>query len=242
MRLLVNALACLASFTSFGQVLDYDGNNDGCVDGDDLLNFLTEYGQCIENQAFECGDIIIHYGDTYETIEINGQCWFKENLRYLPTVMGASNASTDEPRYYVYGYQGNLISEAMETDEYQTYGALYNYPAVISSTIALCPSGWHIPSNVEWIELSDNLGGNLVSGHKLKDNIVWNGSNESGFTAIPAGYKNINIFTGIGDVTYFWHSTPDGPNGTNTILGNSAETLISSTYQGHGMSVRCIKD
>jgi uncharacterized protein (TIGR02145 family) len=243
MKNLIIVLCCLLSLSVAGQDdLNYDGNNDGCVNYEDVLNILTEYGQCEDTSIFECGDSLLHYNDYYATVEINGRCWFQENLRYLPTVMPVSNSSTDEVAYFVHGYNGNLIAEAMETAEYYTYGTLYNYPAVISTSIILCPTNWHVPTNDEWVELSESLGGNLVSGHKLKDNIEWNGSNESGFTALPGGFKTTNIFLGLGENTYFWHSTAEGWYGTSTILGSSAGSNLTTGFPSDGMYVRCIQD
>jgi uncharacterized protein (TIGR02145 family) len=218
-----------------------DSNLDGCTDLNDLMDLLGAYGDCAVAE-FTCGDPLEYQGYDYETVQIGDQCWFAENLRYLPTVMPASSVY-NEPRYYVYGYQGNLIEDAMETSEYNTYGTLYNYPAVISTSIILCPNNWHVPTNEEWVELSEGLGGDLVSGHKLKDNIEWNGSNESGFTALPGGYKNNALFLGLEEYTYFWHSTSNSSAfGNNTILGSSAGANITSTFSGHGMYVRCIQD
>ena len=65
-RLFITALACLISVSMFGQLLDYDGNGDGCVNVDDMLGLLIEYGQCLgEQEEFMCGDNINHEGYNY---------------------------------------------------------------------------------------------------------------------------------------------------------------------------------
>ena len=58
--------------------------------------------------------------------------------------------------YYVYGYEGSTVSEAQATSNYETYGVLYNWPAVM--TEGICPSGWHIPSDGEWQTMEISLG------------------------------------------------------------------------------------
>ena len=122
-RLLLIAL--VAQSTSFGQVLDYDGNDDGCVNVDDMLGLLIEYGQCSEEQEeFMCGDNINHEGYNYSTVQIGDQCWFSENCRYLPLVSPSSEGSETSPYYYVYGYEGTDVAAAQTTDNYETYGVL----------------------------------------------------------------------------------------------------------------------
>ncbi len=107
-------------------------------------------------------------GSVYNTVRIGDKCWLKENLRYLPEVSPSSAGSETEPHYYVYDYQGTDVSEAMATDNYQSYGVLYNWPAVMngeensSSTNpnevqGICPAGWHLPGDEEWTELVDYL-------------------------------------------------------------------------------------
>jgi uncharacterized protein (TIGR02145 family) len=104
-------------------------------------------------------------GNTYGTVQIGGQCWLGENLRYLPSVSPISqrsplrpwssveNRSRTRPYYYVYGYHGRRVSEAKATANYSNYGVLYNWPAAL----AACPRGWHLPSDAEWTQLVDYL-------------------------------------------------------------------------------------
>ena len=90
-----------------------------------------------------CGDAITHEGYDYSTVLIGDQCWFSENCRYLPEVSPSSEGSETEPYYYVYDYEGTDVAAAIATANYETYGVLYNWPAVM--TEGICPSGWHIP-------------------------------------------------------------------------------------------------
>jgi hypothetical protein len=79
MKNLLLILLFLPSSTSFGQVLDYDGNDDGCVNIDDALGLLMEFGQCLDVEVFVCGETIEHQDYDYSTVQIGEQCWFSEN-------------------------------------------------------------------------------------------------------------------------------------------------------------------
>jgi len=129
------------------------------------------------------------------------------------------------------------------------YGKLYNWYAVNDSR-GLAPSGWHIPTNNEWSSLSTYLGGNSVSGGKLKETGTshWsapntNATNESGFTALGAGYRYLQ-YAHLGDVGAFWTSTQaDAQTAYEWQILYNAGT-ISNNPQGKalGFSVRCLKD
>ena len=244
-----------------------DINNDGCVQLNDLLDLLSAYGDCgAEETPWLCGDPLEYQGYDYETVQIGEQCWFAENLRYLPEVAPVELGSEDDglPHSYVYGYEGYSPATAALTSNYSTFGALYNHHAVESWM--LCPSGWHVPSDDEFVNLSNSLGGFLVAGGKMKSSgeleegsgywIAPNSgaSNSSGFNALPAGERfstgggdNVG-WAGLNEQTRFWTSSvPDNApddEGLFRSLWYASEAL--SQQNGYpksvGMSIRCIKD
>jgi len=259
-RLLLIAL--LTSFTSFGQVLNYDGNDDGCVDVNDMLGLLIEYGQCLDEQEeFMCGDNINHEGYNYSTVQIGDQCWFSENCRYLPVVSPSIEANSTDPYYYVYGYEGTDVEEAKSTDNYAIYGVLYNWPAVM--TEGVCPSGWHIPTDLEWqtMEMALGLSASEASstgwrgtdqGSQMKSTTGWdntvfgggNGSNSSGFNGLPGGLSSTGGFTSSGLSGYWWSSSA-----SNDIaawvrrLENSLDGVLRyDNGRYYGFPARCIRD
>ncbi|MBT7092142.1 MAG: hypothetical protein HN936_02780, partial [Bacteroidetes bacterium] len=191
-------------------------------------------------------------GRTYEVVKIDEQIWMAENLAYLPTIDSANRGA-----YFVYGYNGAIIEEAKATDNYKTYGVLYKGR---SSTIS-CPNDWHLPSDEDWIQLESSLGMNesdhnsegwRISGNvgrKLKSRDGWknggNGSNSSGFNALPGGYHF--LYGGdfdVGAVTYYWTSTPKGSSYSwKRLLYYSNPGIDRSDADNYlGFSVRCIKD
>ena len=107
----------------------------------------------------------------YNTIKIGDQVWMAENLRYLPSVVGSATGSRTEPYFYVYDYDGTDVEAARTSENYQTYGVLYNWPAAAmneassssknpSGVQGVCPDGWHLPSDAEWTELENYLADN----------------------------------------------------------------------------------
>ena len=85
-------------------------------------------------------------------------------MRYLPSVNYLSDASVADERYYVYGYDGIDVFEAMGNPNYSEYGVLYNWKAAQTA----CPAGWHLPSDAEWSQLEVYLQNN---GYNFDDYI-----------------------------------------------------------------------
>ena len=176
-----------------------DGNNSTCLDecgvpNGDNSTCLDECGvpngdnsTCVTS----CGNDIGHEGYDYSTVQIGNQCWFSENCRYLPAVSDSYTGSDTDPHYYVHGYEGSNVSDAVLHPNYSTYGVLYNHASAMVGDV--CPSGWVVPSKDDFDELSDFLGGITVAGEHLKSQSGWtsngNGTNSSGFTGLPGGYR-----------------------------------------------------
>ncbi len=194
-----------------------------------------------ETQPTNCGDLVSHDGYDYTTVQIGEQCWFAENCRYLPVVSPSSEASETEPYYYVYGYEGSTVAEAQATDKYETYGVLYNWPAVM--TEGICPSGWHIPSDGEFTQLSDFLGGESVAGGKMKDNIQWNGTNSSVWTGLPGGFRYSGGFSNYGGDGSWWSASESASYAWVRILYDFIDLVHRYHHNRlNGFSARCVRD
>src|SRR5690554_2331513 len=202
-------------------------------------------------------------GNVYKIITIGDQVWMAENLAYLPSVNMVADGSEDAAGsyYYVYGYDGTNVADAKATDNYATYGVLYNWTAAMdgeaSSTTnpsgiqGVCPAGWHLPSDAEWTELTDYLGGTSVAGGKLKETGTthWaspntGATNETCFTALPGGGRyNYGAFDDIGYFGFWWSATED--NATSAWFRFMSRDF-SNVYRGSGkevgFSVRCVRD
>ncbi|MDA3912209.1 MAG: FISUMP domain-containing protein [Bacteroidales bacterium] len=200
----------------------------------------------------------------YQTIIIGGQEWMAENLAYLPSVNQVADGSEDVAGsyYYVYGYDGTDVNAAKATSNYDTYGVLYNWTAAMASSASstanpsgvqgVCPTGWHLPSDAEWTQLTDYLGGASVAGGKLKETGTthWNSpnsgaTNETGFTALPGALRHDNgTFYNIGYYGYWWSATEDNAsNAWSRDMSSGSPPVSRDGYtKALGFSVRCVRD
>ncbi|MFA6128392.1 MAG: FISUMP domain-containing protein [Bacteroidales bacterium] len=197
-------------------------------------------------------------GKNYATVKIGNQTWMAENLAYLPTVSPSLNGSNSSPFYYVYGYEGESISDAKERFNYTRYGALYN--GVASKTA--CPPGWRLPTDDDWLVLEKFLGmtesdANIIGyrpsgdvGKKLKSTNGWSlqgdGMNSNGFNALPGGFRSTFGFFDSRTMTVnFWTSTPYGLNGVSAYsrtMGYADNGMTRNRLVCEwGYSVRCLK-
>ena len=206
-------------------------------------------------------------GTQYKTVKIGDQIWMSENLKYLPEVSGIPEKLPETlPNYYVLDYDGTSVAEAKATENYKTYGVLYNWPAAMngapesntnpSGVQGVCPVGWHFPSMPEWVQLIDYLGGEDVAAKKLMETGTthWHSEtdadNASGFTALPGG--TLIDAWGLGFISngaFWWTSTIyrysaiyyrfSGDGGYGFTFSGVYDW---DTPLGSGFSVRCVMD
>jgi uncharacterized protein (TIGR02145 family) len=160
-------------------------------------------------------------------------------------VSPSTESSVSDPIYYVHSYEGTSVSDAKATDNYDTYGVLYNWPAAM----AACPSGWHLPSDDEWTTLATFLGGATVAGGKMKETGTahWlapnvGATNESCFTALGGSMRQFNGFLLIGGAV-FWTSLENGPDIWCIFLVGYTDRMDKGYVNRYnGLSVRCVKN
>ncbi|NQU67469.1 MAG: fibrobacter succinogenes major paralogous domain-containing protein [Candidatus Marinimicrobia bacterium] len=228
---------------------------------DDSINVLDIVGvvQCIitfcwDNGEDTCIDID---GNVYNTVVIGDQEWMAENLKVthyrngdeIPTGYSDEEWSQlDDTETGVFAiYDDDPANE-------DTYGNLYNWFAV-DDTRDICPEGWHVPTDAEWTELTDYLGGEDVAGGKMKSTgTVENGdglwydpnagaTNESGFTALPAGSRTgSGSYIIMGYSCIFWSSTENNSNNawTRFLYHNISFVSPNEFNKLLGFSVRCV--
>jgi uncharacterized protein (TIGR02145 family) len=124
-------------------------------------------------------------GRQYRVVTIGNQVWMAENLNY-----------------------GEQLKSCYDNDpsNCERYGGLYTWEVALE----VCPDGWHLPTIEDWNALSDFLG-KEDAGQKIKasteDPVPWDGTNESGFTALAAGSGNGEGFHREGDWALFWSAS-----------------------------------
>jgi uncharacterized protein (TIGR02145 family) len=129
-----------------------------------------------------------------------------------------------------------------------TYGKLYNW-YTIADPRGLCPTGWHVPTEAEWIVLINYLGG-VNAGGKMKTTTGWNSpntaaTNESGFSGLPGdGRSAAGDFGGLYSTGLWWSSSENSPSNAEYFglyyMNGSVQYGYSSMLVG--MSTRCIKN
>ena len=168
---------CTATSNSYIYNTSYDKSSYSihtCIGGN--TSSLTK-GIIVASQnglsSWKCGENFLDErdGNSYKTIQFGSQCWFAQNLAYLPEVQGNNttfvnlgNAQT--PAYGVYGYTGTDVSAAKATTNYKIYGVLYNWYAAVNSSLTdgsaeggqgACPVGWHVPTSAEQTTLYNTI-------------------------------------------------------------------------------------
>jgi uncharacterized protein (TIGR02145 family) len=189
-------------------------------------------------------------GNVYDTVAIGTQVWLVKNLKTTHYNNGNLIGTTTvdihnetEPRYQ-WGYNDN-------EQNVDIYGRLYTW-YVVSDPRGICPVGWHVSNDGDWLILETFLGGSLIAGGKLKETgtVHWNSpntgaSNSSGFTGLPGGYRTYtNIYVELGNSAFFWTSTESNlvTAWTYFIRKATPDVQIDNLDKMYGFSVRCIKD
>ena len=198
-------------------------------------------------------------GNQYDYKTIGSQTWMVENMAWIPSIKGPNWVSTTIPYYYVYDYYGTDIEAAKATENYATYGMLYNWIASLTA----CPEGWHLPTKDEWMVFMDYLSANGYGyggsgeaiGKALASTTGWQESedpgdvgnnpetnNSSGFNALPAGTGGGGNY-GINMVANFWSATEeDSIHAWYWHLFYHDEGAYWRPYgREYGYSVRCLK-
>jgi uncharacterized protein (TIGR02145 family) len=214
-----------------------------------LAKLYNKFGSFIDNRD----------GEIYKTVKIGTQIWMTENLRTTKFNDGTPIPLVSDPIAW-----SNLTTPAYcwynnDESKYKAiYGPLYNWYIVNMGN--LCPIGWHLPSDTEWTLLTTFLGGEYVAGGKLKSMTGWNSpnfdgtntgaTNETGFTALPGGYR----FFEDGSFNFFysgfqgnWWSSTEHPSINSLawcriMIFDDYNVKRFFNYKSSGLSVRCIKD
>ena len=194
-------------------------------------------------------------GNIYNTVQIGTQTWMAGNLRTSRYNDGTPIANiTDNTEW------NNLTSGAYswydnDSTSYEIpYGKLYNWHTV--NTGKLCPAGWHVANEDEWLALRDFLGGSSAAGGKLKaTGTIENGdglwiapntgaTNSTGFNGLPGGRRYGDGSFEQKGIRGSWWSSLDTPGfAFFWSLSNSSGSLNGASQSfNNGMSVRCIKD
>jgi uncharacterized protein (TIGR02145 family) len=239
-----SSLTGLTSNTTY-YVRAYATNSEGTSYGNEFI-FITN------------GTVIDYDGNVYQTVVIGNQVWMAENLKVVHYRNGDAllNQSIEWHGIFIGAWS------AYNNDENNSnpYGYLYNWHAVDDSR-NIAPEGWHVPTDEDWKKLEMYLGMSLSEadatewrgtneGGKLKEAGTehWTadfGTNETGFTALPAGYLWIyGDFHEMGSFTRFWTSTEYNNNDAwfRSMRDGYQQVERQSIAKNVGYSIRCVCD
>ena len=261
-----SSLTGLSAGTTY-YVRAYATNFAGTSYGEEITFNTTPTGQPCSNMT-TVNDID---GNTYNMVQIGNQCWMRENLKTTKYADGTSIAqgSTYSSNVAYWYYPNN--QEANKS----TYGLLYNWKAVMrnsSSSIAksgvqgICPTGWHVPSDDEWTQLTTYVSnqcqyqcnsnsayiakalasttGWISSTYTCAVGNTQSANNATGFGALPAGYYDGSYYY-FGMCAWFWSASKYfGHPAYTRLLSNTSNYVHRNdgNYESHGFSVRCLRD
>ena len=203
-------------------------------------------------------------GKAYNTVKIGTQCWMADNLNIGTRINGVNNPVNDGV-IQKYCYNDDELNCDVYGGLYQ-WGEMMNYAASSSANPSgrqgICPPDWHLPSDAEWCQMETtldatvncsasgwrgtNAGGQMKEGglsHWTAPNT--GGSNASGFTALPGGYRlNGGGFYDQPNTGYFWSATQSDPSNmwSQALSYFKATVNRSANPMTDGFSVRCVKD
>ncbi|MGM0650464.1 MAG: FISUMP domain-containing protein, partial [Bacteroidota bacterium] len=207
---------------------------------------------------------VVYDGYTYEVVEIGDQCWFAENLRYDNGCSSVTWVNYSDEGWC--GCYNNYCATYIDT-----YGMLYQWSAAMNGSTnegaqGLCPAGWHIPSDDDFITLEMTLGMTQTAadetgyrgtneGSQLAGNApLWDTGDlttdgafgSSGFKALPGGdrgYTN-GSFYHFGSRGHFITSTEtSNSNKYHRTIRNTDTGIGRFDYpKSSGVSVRCLRD
>jgi uncharacterized protein (TIGR02145 family) len=192
-------------------------------------------------------------GNIYHTVNIGTQVWMVENLKTTHYRDGSAIPNITADTTWIHLTTGAYCDFGNYAYYSTTYGRLYNGYA-ISNSHNICPTGWHVPSDAEWTTLTTFLGGESIAGRKLKETGTthWQSpntgaTNETGFTALPSGFRNYDgLFSpgyyGSGSIGYWWSSGVLQLTSGRGVMYNNIEVTRIGESPTVGYSVRCVKD
>lgn len=249
------ATAFLAS--SLTMISACGNDNSASADVEKSSNNQTDQiaARVIDNNTF----IDTRDGKTYKTVIIGTQTWMAENLNYEVENSFCYDDDTTNcdkfGRLYPWAVAMDL-TENTHIDGICDKECAWKTPS--SKVRGICPEGWHIPSREDWSILIHKVGSTSNAGSKLRSTSGWvdkgsgNGTDNYGFTALPAGGKYLEEtgFADFGAATLFWSTTYQI---SSTLGDTSVYALDLSSYNNEarldyffsssvGYSLRCLKD
>jgi uncharacterized protein (TIGR02145 family) len=203
--------------------------------------------------------VVTYEGQTYITVQIGTQCWLKQNLN-LGTMILINQNPSNNGVIEKFCYDDDLLN-------CNSFGGLYFWDEMMQYSIAqgtqgICPENWHLPAEAEWCTVTQFIDpsvscyaegwSGLDVGTKMKSTSGWNsggnGTNASGYNALPGGHYVNNggyLYEGLGAFSEFWTSTTymnSEGKWVRNLSDYNAGVYRYTSYKNSGLFVRCVKN
>ena len=207
-------------------------------------------------------------GNQYDAVRIGNQVWMAENLKTTHYADGTEiplageHSCSDEHPFLYYPWYANMVRD---------FGYLYNWSAMIhnacssdvnpSGVQGICPQGWHVPSDAEWMQLTDYLESQPMYAKQIakslaskedwtcseNENAIGNATatnNATGFSARPAGWGYGGYVSIYSFDAFFWSVSLDNDNNAQGfhMHTDSTDVMRVKCAKHAAFSVRCLRD
>ena len=218
-----------------------------------LVSFLLSSN--VKAQTESITDI---QGNTYKIVVIGEHWWMTENLKVSQYANGDEIPHSTNSNKWASTSAGAYCYYENNTENIENYGNLYNWYTVHDDR-GICPEGWHVPSDKEWINMEKYLGLSSTEadrmtawrgtdeGEKLKSE-CFGGNNSSGFSAQGTGYRDpVGVYKGLGTDNDYWTSSyyineGDTEGILHGLLNTNSKVVRNYHLPGYGFCIRCIGD
>ncbi|NTW82676.1 MAG: hypothetical protein HGB36_04825 [Chlorobiaceae bacterium] len=201
---------------------------------------------CKDNEPLSLKDAD---GRSYSTVKLGSHIWTAENLDVSHYRNGDPVPEVKDPDAWSKLTTGAWCWYGNSSENGKIYGKLYNWYAV-SDPRGLAPEGWHVAADAEWSSLSETLGGDGVSGGRIKTCCLWKekdgSAGKSGFDLPPGGARRDTdgAFVLQGEYSRLWSSTESN---SEKAWGRAVGYFDQVMRRGEaskrlGFAVRCVKD
>jgi uncharacterized protein (TIGR02145 family) len=230
----------------------------------------------MKNSMVAGGVVTDYENNIYNVVKIGNQIWMSENLKTTKYNDGTGIPNITDNTAWAALTTGAYSDYDNTPANSTTFGRLYNWYAVDNNAATkvasnggknVCPTGWHVPTEVEWTTLENYLITNgynwdgTTTGNKIGKSMAstsgWTtdptagnvgndqaSNNRSGFTALPVGGRFISSFM-LNKILGFWWSVTErsSTRASQHFLENNLSNLGRyDDFKYLGFSVRCLRD
>ncbi len=207
-------------------------------------------------------------GNVYPVVQIGNQCWMAENLRTTRYQNGQPIPNvTAQEEWNTINSDASCSYQNNSANDYP-HGRIYNWYAA-NDQPPICPQGWHVPSDGEWVQMEIELGvpateaytegprgtahqvggkmkttGTIEAGTGLWLAPNYGATNASGFSAISSRSRSYTGFTGLGGIDTWWNKTAwNAEQGMQHTVRYDVMAVYRSRYNvRNGFCIRCIRN